>query len=202
MTEKVSGVPTVKQIRESVGREATRAGVVAYLVGGAVRDQIRRRPVRDLDIAIEGDAIAFARDWARRSGGTFASSSEFGTAAVDFGPRAARVIRVDFSSTRAETYASPAALPRVRPAVIAEDLARRDFTINAMAIPLNGPASGVLLDPSGGRADLQRGIVRMLHARSPHDDPTRAFRAVRFAMRLGFRVEPKTRGWIAHADAA
>ena len=108
-------------------------------------------------------------------------------------------MRVDFATSRAESYPSPAALPRVRPAPIAEDLARRDFTINAMAIALNGPAKGQLLDPFGGQADLARGIVRMLHAASARDDPTRAYRAVRFALRFGFRIAPETRRWVAEA---
>jgi tRNA nucleotidyltransferase/poly(A) polymerase len=176
----------------SVGARADHAGVIAYLAGGAVRDRLRRRRVRDLDIAIEGDAVAFARDWARAVGGVFARSSQFGTATVEFGPGAA-FTRVDFAATREETYPRPAALPLIRPAAIAEDLARRDFTINAMAIPLNGPARGRLLDPFGGRSDLSRGIVRMLHARSPQDDPTRAFRAARFAARFGFRIETMSR---------
>lgn len=186
------------RIPESIGREADGAGVIAYLVGGAVRDSLRRRRVRDIDVAIEGDAVGFARAWARAAGGRFAASSAFGTAAVELGPGAA-ALRVDFASSRAESYPSPAALPRVRPAPIAEDLARRDFTINAMAVALNGPGKGRLLDPFGGRADLAHGIVRMLHSASARDDPTRAYRAVRFALRLGFRIAPETRRWIAEA---
>jgi tRNA nucleotidyltransferase (CCA-adding enzyme) len=189
---------TPAAIRRSIGREAERAGVVAYLVGGAVRDALRRRRVRDIDVAIEGDAVAFARGWARVSGGRFEGSSAFGTAAVELG-RDAAALRVDFATSRAETYPAPAALPRVRPAPIAADLARRDFTINAMAVALNGPAKGELLDPFGGRADLARGIVRMLHAASARDDPTRAYRAVRFALRFGFRIAPETRRWVAAA---
>ncbi|MGH9442901.1 MAG: hypothetical protein ACRD16_11570 [Thermoanaerobaculia bacterium] len=193
--------PTVPEIRKAIAAQADGAGVRAYLVGGAVRDAIRRRRVRDLDVAIEGDAMAFARGWARAFRGRLTASSEFGTAAVELGTGTAAV-RVDFAATRAETYSSPAALPRVRPAGIGEDLARRDFTINAMAIPLNGPAAGKVLDPFGGRRDLSRGLIRMLHAGSPGDDPTRAFRAIRFARRFRFRIEPGTRRWIARAIAA
>ena len=189
---------TPSEIRRSLAREADRAGVRVYLVGGAVRDSLRRRRVRDLDVAVEGDAAAFARDWARASGGRVVSSSEFGTAAVEPGAPGS-VARVDFAGTRGESYRSPAALPSVRPSGLDEDLARRDFTVNAMAIPLNGPARGKLIDPFGGRADLSRRILRMLHAASPHDDPTRAFRAVRFAMRMGFRIDPETRRWISRA---
>ncbi len=189
---------TPGEIRRSIAREADRAGVVAYLVGGAVRDALRRRRVRDIDVAVEGDAVALARAWARASGGRFAASSAFGTAAVELGPAAAP-LRVDFATSRAESYPSPAALPRVRPAAIGDDLARRDFTINAMAIALNGPAKGALLDPFGGRADLARGIVRMLHPGSARDDPTRAYRAVRFALRFGFRIARETKRWIADA---
>ena len=189
---------TPPDIRRSLAREADRAGLRIYLVGGAVRDSLRRRRIRDLDIAVEGDAAAFARGWARASGGKVVSSSEFGTAAVE--PAASGAAgRVDFAGTRRESYRSPAALPSVRPSSLEEDLARRDFTVNAMAIPLNGPDRGKLIDPFGGRADLSGRVLRMLHPASPQDDPTRAFRAVRFAMRLGFRIDPETRRWISRA---
>src|SRR6185369_1698085 len=102
------------------------------------------------------------------------------------------------AGSRRETYGRPAALPRVEPAPIAEDLARRDFTINSMALELAPGAR--LLDPFGGRADLEGRVVRMLHADSPGDDPTRSFRAARYANPLGFRIEPRTRRWIAEAS--
>jgi tRNA nucleotidyltransferase (CCA-adding enzyme) len=118
----------------------------------------------------------------------------FGTATLPL-PGAGQL---DVARSRRETYAGPGALPRVEPAPIAEDLGRRDFTINAMALEL-APGRR-LLDPFGGMADLASRVVRMLHAGSPVDDPTRAFRAARYANRLGFRVDPGTRRWIAAAS--
>src|SRR5262249_43072217 len=105
---------------------------------------------------------------------------------------------LDVASARAETYAHPGALPRVRAGHLAADLARRDFTINAMALRL-APGEPRLEDPHRGPSDLARGLVRMLHPGSPHDDPTRAFRAVLYANRLGFRIAPATRRWIREA---
>jgi tRNA nucleotidyltransferase (CCA-adding enzyme) len=108
--------------------------------------------------------------------------------------------RVDLAGTRRETYRHPGALPDVTPATLEEDLARRDFTVNAMAWELAvGGKGGTLHDPLGGRKDLRRRQLRALHAGSFRDDPTRAFRAVRYANRLAFRVEPRTRKWIAGA---
>jgi tRNA nucleotidyltransferase (CCA-adding enzyme) len=182
-------------------REAARRGLRAYLVGGAVRDRLLGKKPKDLDIALEGDAEDFARAFARRLRARAVSSSEFGTAAVLLGgPKGLR--RIDFSSTRGERYRHPAALPEVFPGTIGEDLARRDFSINAMAIALNGPEQGSLLDPFGGRADLEKGVVRLLHPASPSDDPTRAFRAVRIALRLGFRIDAVSRRWIGGSLSA
>ena len=187
-----------RRLRESIRREADRRGIAAFLVGGTVRDILRRRVPRDLDVAIEGDAVGFARAWGRQTGAVVEVSTAFGTATATIGGgRTAR--RVDFSSTREESYRHPGALPEVRPARIDADLARRDFTVNAMAIALSGARPGALLDPYGGKIDLHRGVIRMLHPRSPHDDPTRAYRAVRFAHRLGFRIDGATRRWIEEA---
>lgn len=190
-----------RRIEASIGREADRRGWTAYLVGGTVRDRLRRRLPRDVDLAVEGDAVAFALGWAGSRGLEAEASTAFGTATVTL-RRGPRPLRIDFSTARGETYRHPGALPDVFPAGIEADLARRDFTVNAMAIPLNGPAAGLLVDPHGGRADLERGVIRMLHPRSPLDDPTRAYRAVRFALRLGFRIDPSTRRWISAARSA
>jgi tRNA nucleotidyltransferase (CCA-adding enzyme) len=168
-----------------------------YLVGGAVRDLLLNRPVVDVDLAIEGDAVAFGKALARTFGARTAAHERFGTAVLEF-PGG---VRLDVAATRKETYASSGALPRVAPAGLEEDLARRDFTINAMAVRI-APGPPVLLDPLGGRRDLSKGTVRMLHRQSPRDDPTRAFRAARYANRLGFTVEPKTRAWIREAIRA
>src|SRR5690606_28382654 len=104
-------------------------------------------------------------------------------------------IKVDIATARRETYAHPGALPEIETASIAEDLGRRDFTINAMAVPLDEPAS--LIDPHGGKADLNRGVIRVMHPGSFIDDPTRALRAARYAARFGFDLDPATADLLA-----
>ena len=158
-----------------------------------MRDLLLRAPreLVDVDLAVEGDAVAFARRLASETGAKAVFHERFGTAVLEL-PGGSRL---DLASTRKETYGSSGALPKVAPAGLEEDLARRDFSVNAIAIRL-APGPPELADPLGGAADLRRRIIRMLHARSPHDDPTRSFRAARYANRLGFSVESKTRGWI------
>jgi tRNA nucleotidyltransferase (CCA-adding enzyme) len=158
-----------------------------YLVGGAVRDLLRGQTAVDLDVAVEGDAPALAREVAARTGGEAVVHDRFGTATV----RAPRVV-ADLATTRRERYAEPGALPDVEPAPLTEDLARRDFAINAMAIALAGDRLGHLHDPHGGRLDLDARVVRVLHERSFLDDPTRLLRAVRYEARLGGRMDPDT----------
>jgi tRNA nucleotidyltransferase (CCA-adding enzyme) len=162
----------------------------AYLVGGAVRDLLLGRTDRsDIDVVVEGevDPIAAAL------GGEARSYERFGTATVQ-----ADELIADLATARAESYSHPGALPEVRPANLADDLARRDFTINAMAVPLSGEPQ--LIDPHGGRADLDAGILRVLHERSFVDDPTRALRAARYAARFGFAVDPETERLLRDAD--
>ena len=185
---------TIAPARELARRE----GMRLFLVCGAVRDALLGRPIEDVDLAVEGDAIAFGRRLARSMGGRVTAHERFGTAKLEL-PGGGRL---DLAGTRRETYDAPAALPRVHPAPIEEDLSRRDFTINALALELAPRGRARLLDPFEGKRDLERGIVRMLHPRSPMDDPTRAFRAVRFANRFGFRIEPATASWIRDAVAA
>jgi tRNA nucleotidyltransferase (CCA-adding enzyme) len=156
----------------------------AWLVGGAVRDLMLGAASVDLDVAIEGDARAVARELATRLGGEAREHERFGTATVRAGD-----LTVDLASTRKETYSQPGALPDVEPAPLDGDLARRDFTVNAMAAAL---PSGELRDPHGGRADLESGVIRVLHPGSFTDDPTRLLRAVRYESRLGFRMDPET----------
>jgi tRNA nucleotidyltransferase (CCA-adding enzyme) len=176
-----------------------------YLVGGPLRDVLLGRPAADIDLAVEGDSIRFGKALARELGGTFKSYRQFGTGTVSLrGQR--RVEHVDVARTRTETYASSAALPRVRRAGIVADLSRRDFTINAMAWRLGQPQAASrqpqadeLIDPFNGREDLRRGVIRVLHDRSFEDDPTRVFRAVRFAGRFKFLIEPATRALMNRA---
>jgi tRNA nucleotidyltransferase (CCA-adding enzyme) len=159
----------------------------AFLVGGAVRDLLRGEHAVDLDVAVEGDATAAAREIADRTGGDAIVHERFGTATV----RTPGLV-ADLATTRTERYEHPGALPVVEPATIDADLARRDFAINAMAVELSGDLLGHLRDPHGGRADLDAGVVRVLHDRSFVDDPTRLLRAVRYEARLGGRMDPDT----------
>jgi tRNA nucleotidyltransferase (CCA-adding enzyme) len=158
-----------------------------YLVGGAVRDLLRGAAAVDLDLAVESDAPSVARALAGRLGGSVREHERFGTATVR-----APDLTFDLATTRTETYDEPGALPRVEAARLAEDLRRRDFTINAMAVALAGDDLGHLHDPHGGAADLGAGLVRILHAGSFLDDPTRLLRAVRYETRLGFHMDEDT----------
>lgn len=167
-----------------------------YLVGGSVRDLLLDRPHVDLDVAVEGDAIGLARELAEAREGRVVAHPAFGTASVALGSA-----RIDLAQARAETYSRPGALPTVRPESIEEDLRRRDFTINAMALRLTPPAAGELLDPQDGRHDLQQRLIRVLHDASFQDDATRMLRAVRYEVRLGFRLEKKTER-LLHRDLA
>jgi len=163
-------------------------GAAAYAVGGPVRDLLRGEPSRDADIAVHGDAVRVARRLAKvLGGGRVVVHRAFGTAVVRAGG-----VRVDLAATRSERYPHPAALPVVAPADIDADLARRDFTVNALAAGLSGPRAGELLDPFDGRADLAAGTIRILHEESFRDDPTRIFRAARYAARFRFGLDPDT----------
>jgi tRNA nucleotidyltransferase (CCA-adding enzyme) len=161
-----------------------------YLVGGAVRDLLLGRPRGDVDVVVEGDAAALAA----RLGAEPTAHDRFGTAKVALDGH-----EVDVATTRRESYPEPGALPLVSPgASIEEDLARRDFTINSLAVPLRGEAE--LIDPHGGRADLEAGLLRVLHPASFADDPTRALRAARYAARFGFALEPETERLLRATD--
>jgi len=169
-----------------------------YLVGGAVRDLLLARAPVDVDITVEGDAAAVADRVAEALGGEVIVHERFGTATVTAGG----VDAVNLARTRREAYPVPGALPEVEPAGLGEDLARRDFTINAIALALNGDRIGGLVDPHDGRGDLAAGLVRVLHERSFVDDPTRLLRAVRYAARLGFALEPTTESRLREAVAS
>jgi tRNA nucleotidyltransferase (CCA-adding enzyme) len=159
-----------------------------YLVGGTVRDILLGERSFDVDIAVEGDAIALAQALADVLGGRVRPHQKFGTAVVIYGDGE----RVDVVTARTEFYDAPAALPTVEHASIREDLFRRDFTINAMAVSLKGADLGRLVDPFGGRRDLDAKTIRVLHNLSFIDDPTRIFRAIRYENRYGFRMDDHT----------
>lgn len=166
---------------------SVRRGEPVYLAGGPVRDALLGRPVRDLDVVVEGDAVGFAHELADRTGGSATVHDEFLTATL-----AAPHGSLDVITARQESYPGPAKLPVVSPADIGADLARRDFAINALALRLPARSPDDLLDPCGGLQDLRAGKVRVLHARSFADDPTRLLRAVRYEQRLAFTLDAAT----------
>lgn len=176
--------PPARHVLPRLLRLARRRGLPLYLVGGSVRDLLLGRLQLDLDLALEGDAIGLARELAAAVGGRLTCHRRFGTATVR-----GEGFALDLAMARSESYARPGALPSVRPASLDEDLSRRDFSINAMALGLTGHDEGSLVDPHNGRDDLRRGLVRVLHDRSFEDDATRILRALRYAGRLGFRLD-------------
>ena len=178
-----------------IGRLADERGLSVYFVGGGVRDLLLKRENWDLDLTVEGDGIAFARLVADRYGAGLAVFERFATARLAFPDG----LKMDIATTRRESYAQPAVLPTVQPASIEEDLYRRDFTINAIAMQLNPGQFGRLLDAYGGQRDLRACTIRVLHAGSFQDDPTRIFRAIRFEQRFGFRIERITARLLAQA---
>jgi tRNA nucleotidyltransferase (CCA-adding enzyme) len=178
--------PRFAHVLEAV-TEADDPAEPVYVVGGAVRDALLGHPSYDLDLVVEGDVSAFAQRLAGRLGGRVQTHEAFGTAEIFYEGG-----EIDVATARTETYAEPAALPEVRPATLEDDLARRDFTINAIAASLGRDDFGRLVDPHHGRADLAAKTVRILHDRSFEDDPTRIFRAIRYENRLGFRMDPHT----------
>jgi len=188
IAEAVEGLP-LGPLRAPLGA----AG--AYLVGGWVRELAAGRdPGGDVDIAVEGELepLLDGLDPAVEVE-VHGRHARFGAASV-----AIDGLRIDLTQTRRETYAHPGALPEVEPAPIGEDLRRRDFTVNAIAVPLARPDE--LLDPFGGVDDLRTGTLRVLHDGSFADDPTRAIRAARYAARLGLEPEPETRRLLAATD--
>ena len=180
-------------LRAAPGADIVLAAVAGepgvHVVGGAVRDALRGQVPRELDLVVEGDAVSVARRAAERVGGQFTVHERFGTATVRTGDFA-----FDLAGARRETYERPGALPTVElGATIEEDLARRDFTVNAMAVSL---ADGRVTTWPGAREDLDAGVLRVLHERSFADDPTRMLRLVRYAARLEFAADPDTEALI------
>jgi tRNA nucleotidyltransferase (CCA-adding enzyme) len=193
--------PVQRRALTAAAEIAQLRGCAVYLVGGALRDLLLDLPPLDIDLAVEGDppeagpeaALQLARELAASLGGEVREHRAFATAGVtapNLGP-------IDVAACRREVYPAPGALPQVRAAALREDLRRRDFTVNALAIRLPPPvAGGEWIDPFGGVADLEQGRLRVLHAGSFLDDPTRILRGVRLEVRFaevaGFRFEPET----------
>ena len=181
--------PELADLAQAAGEIAQRRGENLYLVGGAVRDLLLGRTNLDLDLVVEGDAINLANELTRVFWSKLITHTRFGTAKVQ-GDKWS----IDIATARSETYARPGALPTITPGAIKDDLFRRDFTINVMAIELSPARYGQLLDLYGGRDDLERKLIRILHERSFIDDATRIWRAVRYEQRLDFSMEPVTLG--------
>lgn len=198
---------------QRIGERATARDEQLYFVGGIVRDLLLDQPIFDVDLVVEGDAVALCRHLIRELGGEIRAHSRFGTAkwlldeavwqgiAPDLSSEQIQRLPafIDFVTARTEFYTSPTALPTVAWSSIKQDLHRRDFTINTLAIRLSPAHWGQLLDFFGGRADLDAGIIRVLHSLSFVEDPTRILRAARFEARLGFHLDPRSEALIAEA---
>ena len=200
--------PARLALLKTVAAQAHELRMAAYIVGGVVRDLVLERPSHDFDMVVEGDAITLGRALAQRFGGRVVAHARFGTAKWWIADRRQRLAEVmagqeeldpadlpqslDLISARTEFYEYPTALPTVERSSIKLDLHRRDFTINTLAIRLDGRHYGDLYDYWGGLVDLRKGLVRVLHSLSFVDDPTRMLRAVRFEQRFGFQIEVRT----------
>jgi tRNA nucleotidyltransferase (CCA-adding enzyme) len=183
------------EILRDIGTVAAVLACNAYVVGGFVRDLFLYRNDEDIDIVIEGDGIAFARQFAPRAGGRMHAHERFGTAVIIYPDG----LKIDVASARMEYYKFPAALPVVQMSSIKLDLYRRDFTVNTLAIQLNPDRFGVLIDFFNAQKDIKEKSIRVLHNLSFVEDPTRVFRAIRFEQRFGFGIGRLTARLIQNA---
>lgn len=182
----IEKLPSLHQeLLRQIDHQAASLGFPAYLVGGGVRDLLLGRPTLDLDVVLEGDAIQLAQTLKTLQGGELTLHTKFRTATWQ--PPAGPPL--DLITARRETYPVPASLPIVTPSSLADDLARRDFSINTLALRLSDSA---IIDLHNAQSDLASGILRVLHPQSFRDDPTRLYRAVRYETRYGFRIAPET----------
>ncbi len=182
--------PEALELIDKAAATANSEEETLFLVGGVVRDLLLERTCLDIDLVLEGSAIKLAEGLCHGSL-VLETHPAFGTATLK-----SEGFSLDFVTARREKYAKPGALPLVEAGTISDDLSRRDFSINAMAIQLTGRERGRLLDPFGGRSDLEKRVIRVLHERSFIDDATRILRAVRYEQRLGFQMESKTESWL------
>lgn len=178
----------IYSLLKDISKSATKANVSVYLIGGIVRDIILGQPNDDIDIVVEGDGIAFAKQLHSDYGGKVILHENFKTATWTD----ENGLEIDITSSRLEFYERPAALPDVETSTLKEDLYRRDFTINAMAIYLNGDKFGQLIDPFNGQLDLKEKKITILHNLSFVEDPTRILRAIRFETRFNFLMDGQT----------
>lgn len=191
-------IPSEKQtLLSNIAAQAASLNMPCYAVGGFVRDLLLGKPINDLDIIVEGDAIQLGKKLVEIHGGRLTPHFKFHTAIWHL-PEAWNLqpSTLDLITARKEAYDKPGALPTVAPSTIEDDLRRRDFTINAMALRLDGEGFGDILDPLEGQADLGRGTIRALHPKSFIDDPTRILRAIRYEGRYGFAMDAETLGML------
>lgn len=181
----------VYEILRTAGDAADELGCAAYLVGGFVRDLLRSEENLDIDIVVEQDGITFARNLAGKIGARVTVHHRFGTAKI-----IRDSFKLDVATARTEYYESPAALPTVEASSIKKDLYRRDFTINTLAVKLNRRDFGQLIDFFGGQRDLKERVIKVLHNLSFVEDPTRAYRAIRFSERFGYKLSKHTENLI------
>ena len=179
--------PPVLALAKIAGKEASELGLGLYLVGGAVRDLLMGRANFDFDLVVEGDAIKLAQELAKDSQAKLTVHSRFGTAKLSCSN-----FSLDLATARRETYSRPGALPTVQPGSLTDDLCRRDFSINAMALCLTPQRFGELIDLYHGKDDLENRLIRVLHTNSFIDDATRILRGLRYEQRLGFKLESET----------
>jgi tRNA nucleotidyltransferase (CCA-adding enzyme) len=175
------------ELVKDISEQAAKLGQRVYLVGGVVRDLLLGYPNFDLDLVVEGDAVKLAQQMAETSQAKLLAHHRFGTAKLRY-----ENFTLDLATARKETYARPGALPAVTPGTLKDDLLRRDFSINAMAISLAANDYGELVDPHQGKNDLEHCLIRILHPESFSDDATRILRAVRYEQRLCFELEAQT----------
>jgi tRNA nucleotidyltransferase (CCA-adding enzyme) len=195
--------PPLWQLVQAASTAAGELNMPLYFVGGLVRDLLLDKPLTDIDMVVEGDAIKLVRKLQAKFGGDVRSHARFGTAKWLLSPAVWQNVApetldddvpaaIDFVTARTEFYTRPSALPEVERSSIKLDLHRRDFTINTLAVRLDGAHLGALLDFYGGRRDLDQGFIRVLHSLSFVDDPTRILRAIRLEQRLDFTIEEHT----------
>jgi len=185
----------IKELLTKIGKIGKQLGYNLYVVGGFVRDLLLSRSIDDIDIVVEGDGIEFAKVYAKKEGCRIHTYKKFGTAVIIYPDQ----LKIDVASARLEYYQTPAALPIVEKSSIKRDLARRDFTINTLAISLNPDNFGTMIDYFGANRDLKDKTIRTIHNLSFVEDPTRIFRAIKFSNRFGFKIGKVTAGLIKNA---
>ena len=189
-------VPVILQtLLRKAGKKGDEEKMPVYAVGGFVRDLVLQKENFDLDLVVEGEGIYYATKLGESIGGELKVYEQFGTAEL----KLYEDYKVDIASARSEFYTQPGALPKIRYSSIKQDLFRRDFTINAMALGLNRDNFGQVIDFFRGKKDLESGLIRVLHNLSFIDDPTRIFRAIKFEQRYYFTIEPHTERLIKEA---